>query len=410
MLICFITKVLPLGATSVIGAIAMVLFGIIPLKDALSQFVSDVVLLQIGVMIIGGAFFEVGLADDLGRFISERFSKKGRVFLFIVLILAIIISAFISNTATVAMFIPIIASAESVSEGKIRKKDYLMAIGMAAVLGGNLTLFASTPQMAVQNILSQYDIDGVRPLGVFELALTAMPLALILPVFYLLIGDRLQKRFFKGDGVLVIEEKVEVVQKPLWKKIVVLLIYGACIVFFIGGWISIGLTAVIGGLLCVCTRCISEKKALKSINLTIVFMLGGLLAFSAGFAQSGADKLIVDLFINVFGGSANAFVLYIVIVIVAVILTSVMSNTAVAAMLAPIGITMAASVGANPMTFVIGTILAANISFCTPMATAPITMTMSAGYKFSDYFKMGGIFTVIATIYVITIVPLILGL
>lgn len=411
MLVCYISKILPIGATSVIGALAMVMFGILPLSDVLSQFVSDVVLLQIGVMIIGGAFFEVGLAEDLGRFISKHFIKNGKVFLVVVILLATLISAFISNTATVAMFIPIIAAAEVASEGKIRQKDSLMAIGMASVLGGNLTLFASTPQMAVQNILAGYEIEGVRTLGVFELSKTALPLALLLPIFFVIFGYKLQNKMYGNDPVVTgVETKKEEITKPLWKKIAVLAIYLGCIVVFIGGWISIGLTAIIGGLLCVCTRCISEKKAFQSVNLTIVFMLGGLLAFSSGFAKSGAGTWIVDFFISIFGGTANAFVLYAVIIIIGVILTSVMSNTAVAAMLVPIGITMAIDAGANPMTFVVGVILASNIAFCTPIATAPVTMTMCGGYKFSDYFKIGGIFTVISTLYVLLIVPLILGL
>lgn len=410
MLICYITKILPIGATSVLGALSMVAFGILPLSDALSQFVSDVVLLQIGVMIIGGAFFEVGLAEDLGRLISKHFVKNGKLFLVVAIVLATLISAFISNTATVAMFIPIIAAAEVSSNGKIRQKDSLMAIGMASVLGGNLTLFASTPQMAVQNILTGYDIEGVRTLGVFELAKTALPLALLLPAFFFFFGYRLQKKMFKNDETFSAEPtQVEIVSKPLWKKIAVLAIYIGCIVVFIGGWISVGLTAILGGLLCVITRCISEKKAFHSVNLTIVFMLGGLLAFSSGFAKSGAGKWIVDFFISILGGTANAFILYIILIVIGVILTSVMSNTAVAVMLVPIGITMAVDSGANPMTFVIGIILASNIAFCTPMATAPVTMTMCGGYRFFDYFRIGGIFTIISLLYVLFVVPLILG-
>lgn len=409
LLICYITKIIPLAATSVLGALSMVLFGVLTVKDVMAQFVSNVVLLQIGVMIIGATFFEVGLAEDIGRFISKHFANKEKVFLIGIVLLAIIISPFLSNTATVALIIPIIASVEAASGGKLNKKNYYMAVGFASVLGGNLTLFGSTPQLAVQNLLESSEVAGVYPLGVFELAKTGLPLALMLPLFYLLIGDRLQKKVFDYSAEDKLNVTTDNTEKPLYKKIIVCIIYIACIIGFIGGWMQIGITAILGAILCVICRCITEKKALQSVGWTTVIMLGGILAFSDGFSKSGAGQLIVDGVVKLFGSGLSPLLYYAIFVVVAVVLTSVMSNTAVAVMLTPIGISMAIGTGSNPMTFVIGILLAANISFCTPIATAPVTMTMDGGYRFSDYFKIGGLFSVFATLYVIFIVPLICG-
>lgn len=412
MLICYSTKIIPIGATSIIGCGVMVLLGYITLQSATSQFVSDVVLLQIGVMIIGDAFLEVGLSERIGSIIAKIFGRNEKTFLIIIIIVAIAISAFISNTATVAMLLPVIAAAEQNSKGEIRKKSLTMAVGFASVLGGNIALFSSTPQLGVQDILLHSTIEGVHGLGIFELAPVAIPLAILLPLFYLIVGDRLQKKIFDYSKSDFCEVTSVIVagRKPVYKEIIVCVIYALCIVCFVGGWIPIGATAVIGALLCVVTGCINEKRALASLDWTIVVMLGGILAFSDGFTKSGAGAFIVEKALSLFStNAANPLLLYAILVILAVVLTNVMSNTAVAVMLTPIGINIAANIGANPMTFVIGIIISSNISFCTPIATAPVAMTLRTGYKFSDYFKLGGLFTIIAVCYTIFVIPLFYG-
>lgn len=406
LILCYSTRIIPTAAASLLGAAAMIALNLITVDECIAYFVSDVVLLQIGVMIIGLAFFEVGLADDVGKLISKKFTKDEKALLILILMLTIVVSAFLSNTATVAMLIPIIAAIESSSNGRQNRQTFLMGIGFAAVLGGNITIFGSTPQMAVQSILSD---SSVGTIGAFEMASAAIPLALLLPMFYYVIGDKMQRKntvkFEHNDSKVVTARTV-----PTYKKTLVLLIYSGCIVFFIGGWLPIGITAVLGALLCVILRCINEKSALKGVDWTTIIMLGGVLAFSAGFTNSGAGEEIVNCLVTILGSSTSSLLLFAILVVTGVLLTSVISNTAVAAMLTPIGISMAIQSGSNPKTFAIGAILAASISFCTPIATPCVTMTMSAGYKFSDYFRIGGLFSILATVYIVFVVPLIYGL
>lgn len=411
MIICYITRIIPAAVTSVIGALLTALLGVNSIQNVTAQFANDVVLLLIGVMIIGEAFFEVGLADDLGRFLEKRFSNNAKLFLIIMIALSAIVAAFISNTATVALFIPLLGSVERSSGGKIRKGNVLMALSFASVLGGNATLFGSTPQLAVQSILEKSEVEGVRPLGVFELTKCAVPLIVLLILFYVFVGDRLQKKLFHFDDAVLPEEAQRVEKTaPLYKKIIVLVTYLACIVIFVIGIIPVGVTALLGASVCIALRCISQKKAFKSVEWGTVIMLCGILAFSDSFTKSGAGEKIVSFVLSLINENAiTPMLIYTIIIVCAVLLTSVMSNTAIAAMIAPIAIEMAHIVGADPMTFVVGAILAANISFCTPIATPPVAMTMSAGYKFSDYFIVGGLFTLVATAYVLFGVPLICG-
>jgi di/tricarboxylate transporter len=83
-----------------------------------------------------------------------------------------------------------------------------------------------------------------------------------------------------------------------------------------------------------------------------------------------------------------------------------MANISTAMILIPIAISIAEQLGMNVFPLVIGIIWAADLPFSTPIGASPITMTMTAGYRFTDYTKVGGPFNVIAYILVIILTPI----
>ncbi len=411
LIVFYATRILPASVTAMLGVIASVIFGLTTVAEASVQYASDIVMIFAGIAVLGEALFKVGLADDIGGLVAKIFSGNEKSFLIFVSIASAAISSFISNASTVAIMIPIAASTAALSNGRIKNKHLYMAIGMGAVLGGNMTMFASTPQIAVQGILLESSVQGARAIGVFEMAKGAVGLALLIPLYFLCGGYRFEKKVLADLEETEQKKDDTSGEKPLGRKIVVGAIFLLCIVSFVGSWITMGQTAVLGALLCVLTGCMTEKEALKSIDWSTCLMMGGFLAFSDAFSNSGAGNLIVDFAIRLLGGdSASPFSLYALLIVIAVLLTSVMSNTAVAAMLAPIGLAAAERFGVNPITFAIGIIFAASISFATPIATPPVTMTSICGYRFSDYFKIGGLFTIFGTLYVVFAIPLLYGL
>lgn len=408
MLICFITRVIPAGATALLGCLIMVWTGVIDLQTAFASFTGNIVLLLIGVMIIGAAFVEVGNADDFGNLIIKWFSGSEKKLIISLTLIVTFVSAFLSNTASVAIFLPIIDAIARASKGKIKRKNLYMPIAIGSVIGGNAILFGSTPQLAAQAILEKSTVAGVRTLGLFELLPGTIILTIIIIVFYLLIGCRLQNKWFdfEESETMIVEKRVT--NESKFKKIMVYISYVVFVVLFISGILSIGVAALVGALICVISRCITEKKALKSVGWTTIIMLGGLLGFSEAINASNLCPEIVSSVLGLFGGNTLPwFWGYVILVVLAVFLTSVVSNTAVSTILTPIAIEMAVQTGGNPMVFVIAVIFASNISFCTPIATPPIMMTTGVGYRFSDYFKLGGLLSVILTIVLIFTVPLI---
>lgn len=410
VIISFAVQVIPLPLTAMLGALAMVVFGIIEPADAISAFGSDTVMMVAGVIIIGNAIFETGLAEKLGASILNLpiIGGKEKRLLLIVMIIITVLSAFVSNTAAVAMFLPLVASIAQSSNGKIKKKNCYMAMGIASVVGGFCTQSGSTPQMVAQEIL--LETDGLRGLTFFELTKIGVLIAIVMFIYFLTVGYRLQERCFNFPEVPNTSTTQQTVSQSTWKQVVSGLILVGCVIGFISGVLSFGIISLLSACACILTGCISQKRVFETMDWSTIIVLGGSIGFANGMEESGAVNLIGDALVNSFGqNGGNVLLVFGMIILLTALLSNVMYNTATVAVLAPLGIDVALKMGADPITFVIGIIIASNLAFATPIGTPPMTMVLIGGYRFSDYVKVGGLFNVIAVIVTIFAVPLLYG-
>lgn len=410
VIISFSVQVIPLPLTAMLGALAMVVFGIIEPADAISAFGSDTVMMVAGVIIIGNAIFETGLAEKLGASILNLpiIGGKEKRLLLIVMIIITVLSSFVSNTAAVAMFLPLVASIAQSSNGKIKKKNCYMAMSIASVVGGFCTQSGSTPQMVAQEIL--LETDGLRGLTFFELTKIGVLIAIVMFIYFLTVGYRLQERCFNFPEVPNTSTTQQTVSQSTWKQVVSGLILVGCVIGFISGVLSFGIISLLSACACILTGCISQKRVFETMDWSTIIVLGGSIGFANGMEESGAVNLIGDALVNSFGqNGGNVLLVFGMIILLTALLSNVMSNTATVAVLAPLGIDVALKMGADPITFVIGIIIASNLAFATPIGTPPMTMVLIGGYRFSDYVKVGGLFNVIAVIVTIFAVPLLYG-
>ena len=391
-IILFATGKIPLAVTAVASALAMGIFGVIPFTKAFAGFSNDVTMMVMGSIVIGEALFETGVAQKMGTAIIKMVGTNERLFVIVCVVLAAVLSAFLSNTAVVAMMMPVVAATAASSKGKITKKGSYMAIGFAANVGGGMTLVGSTPNVIGQGLLAD---NGLETMGFFDLTLGSVPRLLFMVVFYATLGYTLQNKVFNfeerhEDGVsaaaLDQEEPRSVSKMILSSAILVFAVAG-----FVAGFWTVGAVAMAAALLCVLTGCISIKTLFLRMDWNTVWVLAGSLGFAAGISDSGAGQLIADFFIGLLGADISMFKLLLVFTLISVVLGNLMSSTATMAMLGPIAISMCAALGfeAKPVIMVI--IWALNLAFLTPTATVPVTMTLQGGYRFLDYTKIGAV-------------------
>jgi len=417
VLISYATQWIPITVTAMMSALVMAFFGIISFEDAIVSFGSDALLLVVGAVIMGNALVECGVTSIIGKNILKvKFlAQNERLFIVVIMAICAILSGFISNSACVAIFLPVAAAVAQASDGIIKKERVYMGIGVASVAGGMCTMVGSTPQIIANGILMQ--TDGVEPLGFFGLTKGALVVVVIVILYFATAGYNLQKRVFHcmEDGLHDMSEigssAVETKEIPRRKTITAIVIFLGCIVCFVLDIGTVGTVALAGAFLHIAFGCISEKKAFATMDWTAFFVMGGALGFSKGMNESGAIQMLAERTVALFGGeNANPIVLYYALFILATLLTNLMSNAACAAILTPLGIAVALAVGADPRTFTIMIILGADISYMTPIASPPITMTLAGGYKFMDYVKVGAPLTLIIMLVLPAATCLIYGL
>lgn len=412
VIVLYVTQIIPLPVTSMLGALAMAFTGVISFEDSIKAFGSDALLLVVGAIIMGNALTECGVTQIIGRAIlkNKRIAQSERLFIVVIVILTAFLSAFLSNTACVAMFMPMVAAVAAESKGTITKKNSFMAIGIASVAGGVCTLVGSTPQLIANGVLEQ--TEGCTPMGFFDLAKGGILTVALIVLYYATFGYNIQKKVFNFDDPVDEHfENHDTSDIPKWKPIVSSAIFITCIICFVAGIGTVGTVALVGGALCIATKCISEKKAFATMDWRSVTVMGGALGIAKGLNESGAIEMIANETLKIFGGeNASPYMICIALFILGAILGNIVSHAATAAILAPLGISLALALNSNPITFVIVIVIGINTTFMTPISTPPMTMTLAGGYRFMDYVKVGGILNVFVALIGALTIPLIYGL
>jgi solute carrier family 13 (sodium-dependent dicarboxylate transporter), member 2/3/5 len=412
-IVSFMLEKIPLALTAMLASLAMGVFHIMPYSNIYDGFGSSVVMMVAGMMIIGDCLFETGLAEIVGaKIVNGPFAKNERLLLFIMMVVACFASAFLSNSATVATFIPLIASIVYKSNGRLNNRFLLMGVGFAAAIGGAGTMVGSTAQLVAQSILVK--TAGCRPLGFFEFTPIVAILCVVLCLYMCTIGYNIQKKVFDFADVspVVIKEVAEgeAPKKLDFKMIVSGAVILLCILGFIFNVWNVGVIALVGASVCLACGCKNLKKALRDLDWNTLVILGAAQGFATGLDVSGGGKIIANFVVNIFGGvDASVYAIVIAGVVISTVLTNFMSNTAVLAMMTPIFINIGFQLHVHPEVLVIGLIIGGSNALATPIGTPCVTQTLVGGYRYKDYVYVGLPITIILTVLTCILLPLMYG-
>ena len=405
----FIWDKLPMATTAILGCTAMVIFGVCDFKTAFGQFASSTVILTIGVMIIGAAISETGLAATIGAWIV-KISKGSEIKLIIgTYLVSAFMSAFLTNSAVLAIFIPIIMGLSATNKN-IKAKNLIMPIAFGCVIGGASTLVGSTQQMTAQGLLEE---AGLKTFKTFDFTLVGGILLVLGLIYCLTLGRKISKKIWAGDQQ---NEDVEYTvsaeepKKGKARKIIVGIIFLLTVLFYITEWVPLAVTSTSAALLCIITGCITQKKAITAVNWNIVGRLGGCLGLAKALEAAGGTELIAKGFNALVGDKLSPFILFCILVLLIQVSSEFMSNSTAILIVLPIVIAIAPDFGLNTYTFALGITLASGVALSCPLASSTLGMSMCVGYKFRDYAKYSLIFDIISYITIITLVPLIYGL
>ena len=169
--------------------VALLLTGTLTPQEAISGFSNQVVIMMVGLFVVGGAIVQTGLAKKAsGKLMMLAGDNEIGLFLLLMVVTAVI-GAFVSNTGTVALVMPIVVSLAQ--KAKIRASRLLMPLAFASSMGGMLTLIGTPPNLVIQDALTE---SGHQPLGFFSF----LPVGLVCIVVGIVVLLPLSKRFLNG--------------------------------------------------------------------------------------------------------------------------------------------------------------------------------------------------------------------
>ena len=408
----FVTELIPLAVTAMAACTALGILGVLPSKQVYAGLSNSTVVLFGGMFVIGAAMFKTGLAEAIGLAVVRKAGTKEVPLMGAIMLVTIILSSVSSNTGTVACLMPVIIGIAQAANIPASKE--LMPLAVAANVGGTITMIGTPPNVIVTGALSA---AGLPSFGFFEFALIGVPLSVIVLAYMLTIGRKTIP--IKNAGAMD-EEAVKAAKEEagasdddapksktkMWISGLILIGVVVCMALNLKT-VPLQTAAVTGAILCVITGCLKEKEAYAGIDWVTIFLFAGMLSVATAMDKTGAGKLIADTVVGMMGDHPNPIVLCAVLYLISNVLTQFMSNTASAALLAPIGISIAQSIGADPKPVLMSIGIAASMAFATPMATPPNTLVLGpGGFSFNDYVKVGVPLCVITFIASVIIIPI----
>lgn len=280
-----------------------------------------------------------------------------------------------------------------------------MPLVFAAAMGGNLSLIGAPGNLIAQSALEEINME----FGFFEYAIVGLPILIIGILFYATIGYRLlpDHDVTEESGFDTAKDFSDVPAWKQWLSLIVLVLTLLAMIFEKKIGIKLSISGCIGALILILTGVISEKEALKSIDLKTIFLFGGTLSLASALAETGAGETIANTVIGALGSHPSPYILTFVVFILCCVMTNFMSNTATTALMVPICLSIAEGMGADPRAVLMACVIGGSCAYATPIGMPANTMVVGAGgYRFMDYVKAGFPLIIIATIISMIILPI----
>lgn len=356
--IMFVIEKIPLGVTSMIVCIGLTITDVLDVQTAFAGFTDSNVILFVAMFIVGGALFETGMANKIGGIVT-RFAKTERMLIVAIMVIVGLMSGVLSNTGTAAVLIPVVIGI--VAKSGYKRSKLLMPILIAGIL------------------------------------------------FYATIGYKLLPECDPKEEE-AFDTKRDFDQVPKWKQwmsLIILILTLLAMIFEEKIGISLCVSGGIGALLLILTGVISEKDALKSIDLKTIFLFGGTLSLAATLEKTGAGEMIAEKVIGALGSDPSPYILTLVVFLLCCVMTNFMSNTATTALLVPICLSIAQRIEADPRAVLMACVIGGSCAYATPIGMPANTMVVGVGgYRFMDFVKAGFPLIIIATVVSMIILPI----
>ncbi len=385
VIVCIWDK-LPMATTAIAACALMVICGASNFSTAFGQYAASSMVLLLGIMVVGAGMTESGVAQAIAGIVTKYSGSDERKIIAIAYIISYVLSAFMATSSVLAMFMAILFGMNT-EDGKVNHRNLIMPILVSSIFGGISTLVGSTQQVFANGL--------IEPLGyqfkVFDFLPTGLILGVIGFVYCVFFGYKRGKKIWgdrePAEGAEVAMAPTGEINKRKFYTMIAIMIF--MVVGFVTEFISAAMTATVAGCLCIMTGCVSQKKAISSVNWNVLGRLGGVLGLSKVLTAAGTIDLMSGWVQNIIGANMSPWILFAVCVLLAQLLSMVLFNSTAILLVLSFVLTLAEPMGLNPVAFAFGITMGASVVFSSPLAGTSNQMTMAAGYKFKDFIRYG---------------------
>lgn len=393
-------QVVPLAITSILAFVLLPLFGVMETNETYALFGNKAVFFIIGALILSTGLVQSGLSGRVALWVLRKTGLKPKRLLAGVYFLCVVASFFMPEHAVAAMMLPIVIEVAhwlKLEPGKdpFGKALFLAVVwgcltgGVATFLGGarNILAVAILEETTGQSISFAQWVVAVMPISVA----ISMIGFIILMVFF---KTKLADASSAHEHLMIKSKQLGKLSLSEQKMIVIVVVTILAWVFFseIIGLATIALLAVV---VLFISRVVTWQDAEKHVHWGVILMYAGAIALGVALERTGGALFVTNTILHYI--PVHPWILLIGIMIVSILLTEIMSNSAVVAMFLPVALSIALSNNMNPvaMTYVVA--VAAGFAFMLPMGSPPNALSYATGYyTLKDSVRSGAILNIVA--------------
>ncbi len=448
MAIWWITEAIPIPATALLPIALFPLLNIMPSAKATAPYANHLIFLFMGGFFIAVTMEKWNLHRRIALNVINLVGTSPQRLILGFMLATALLSAWISNTATAMMMVPIgiavISQITKVSPTDLSSGEgtnfpvavaLMLSIAWGASIGGIATIIGTPPNVVlVGQVKELYGVD----ITFLQWMLFGVPISILLLLVAWLLLTKILFKFENVDtkGVQqIIKEEIQQMGKPSKEEVLILIVGAFVVTLWIikglfKGWINTNLPdlkgvhdatiGIIGALLLFIIPSNFSKgeflldwKTAVKIPWNVVLLFGGGLALAGGFKSSGLTAYLASQLTALEGVPMVIFIL--AVVALTVFLTEITSNTATATLLVPVMGASAIALGIHPFGPIVAACVSASCAFMLPVATPPNAVVFGSGCVNVPQMARSGLYLNLVAIIVITLLasyflPLVWGI
>ncbi len=376
--ILWLTEALHISITALLVPMLAVVFNVFDTSAAFSYFSNPIIFIFLGGFSLAAALHK----QEIDRAIADQvlIVANGKMSVAVIMLFSVsaALSMWISNTATIAMMLPLVLGLMENVDKTTHRSTYvfvLLGIAYCASIGGIATLVGSPPNAIAAAELGLSFTDWVA-MGL-PISLTLLPIAVT--VLYLITRPNLNHTFEIRHTTLEWTRSRKITLF-IFMVTVMLWVFSKPINTLLGGYAKFDTLVAVGAILMLgASRVVKWKDIERTVDWGVLILFGGGICLSNVLKVTGTSVFLAQELSQLLS-QMNMFITLLAIIGFVVFLTEFASNTASAALLIPIFASIAEVLGVSPVILSVIIAISASCAFMLPVATPPNALVFSSGH------------------------------